>query len=106
MLNDLNLAGLATASALALFFPTIGLFGRRRRRIHERQAHRDEQLKQLMIEEEKRMARLQDHVCKIDLDLSPTSVKDGHVYAECVICHHPLYIGLALREEATQWHSR
>jgi hypothetical protein len=100
---DYNLAGLATASSLALFFPGVGLLEIRRNRIERRKAHHAEQLKQLMIEEEKRAARMQDHVCKIDLDLSRTSVENGHVYAECVICSQPLYIGLALREEVEKW---
>ena len=118
----LNLAGLATAAALALFFPGVGLLEQRRRRIERRKAHQAEQLKQLMIEEEKRMARRQDHICAIDLGrqeaeawrTTGTARHHEHqgnqyssqypiIYAECVLCGQPLYIGLALREEVSKW---
>jgi hypothetical protein len=95
-MHDYNLAGLATIAALALFFPGCGLFGLRRQRIEARKAHRNEQLKQLMIEEEKRMERVSDHACRLDLNTCQTSVTDqGHVYGSCEICGQPIYIGLA-----------
>lgn len=95
-MHDINLAGLATIAALALFFPGCGLFGLRRQRIEARKKHRASQLKQLIIEEEKRMARIADHACRVDIITCQTSVTDdGHVYGTCEICGHAIYIGLA-----------
>ena len=51
--EDLNLAGLATVSLLALFFPAVGLIGRRARAVAARrtsQAERGE-LNKLVLEE-------------------------------------------------------
>jgi hypothetical protein len=94
--QDLNYAGLATLSFLGLFFPGIGLFGRRRQRIEARKAHIDTQVSQLVIEETKRLERNADHICEIDVATSRIeATPDGHVFAKCEVCDAKIYIGHA-----------
>lgn len=54
---DLNLAGLATIAALALFFPGIGLIEHRRRAVASRQSAQVQkrQLERLVLEEASRI---------------------------------------------------
>lgn len=47
-MQNLNLAGLATLSMLILFFPTVGLFAVRRRRIEARKMRDEAQLRRLI----------------------------------------------------------
>lgn len=49
-MQNLNLAGFATLAMLILFFPTVGLFARRRQRITERKLYDDAHLRKLIRE--------------------------------------------------------
>lgn len=64
-MQNLNLAGIATLAMLILFFPAVGLFARRRRRIEERKLHDDTQLRKLILEVvERDEQRQREEVCQ------------------------------------------
>jgi hypothetical protein len=96
-MSDINLAGLSLISLLAMYFPTIGIFAERKRRIRTRAQHANAQITKLITEEQKRMQRNLDHHCIPDYDRGLARRDDeGHLYIACGECGAEVYCGLSI----------
>jgi hypothetical protein len=80
-----------------MYFPAVGLFAKRRKRIRTRADHANAQIAKLITEEQRRMQRNLDHYCEPDYVRGVVRRDDeGHLYISCGECGAEVYCGLSI----------